>query len=305
MSTGACGINCDVCRLCLLGSCSTCGPGGSQDALNKISVQERLLGAPCPILACATEKNVKYCPRDCDKFPCDVFKAGPYPFGQGYLDMQERRRTQAPSSKTPSGEAVKVPAEYWEDLESSDIGLLCENAGAINHPHTGLLLPFLKEYLLIDMQKRSLFRQGHAQWEGIDNPLLELVCLVYLLNASPETLAQEMISVQELKSAHFFRGPHELKIRPLLIRYGEDLEGFKKAAERVGGEVLNLADVAYKFLAFPKVPLHYLFWKGDEEFQPTLSILFDRSVENHLAADAIWGLVNLVSDILFRGDSGV
>jgi hypothetical protein len=219
--------------------------------------------------------------------------------------MQKRRRTEAPSPKTPSGDAVEVPAQYWEDLKGKDIERLCENAGAINHPHTGLLLPFLKEYLLIDMQKRSLFRQGHAQWEGIDNPLLELICLVYLLNAGQETLAREMISVQELKSAHFFRGPHELRVKPLLIRYGDDLGGFKKAAERVGGEALDLADVAYKFLVFPKVPLYYLFWKGDEEFQPTLSILFDRSIEYHLAADAIWGLVNLVSDILFRGEKDV
>ena len=156
---------------------------------------------------------------------------------------------------------MEVPAQYWEDLKGKDIERLCENAGAINHPHTGLLLPFLKEYLLIDLQKRSLFRQSHAQWEGIDNPLLELVCLVYLLNAGQETLAREMISVQELKSAHFFRGPHELRVKPLLIRYGDDLGGFKKAAERVGGDALDLADVAYKFLVFPKVPYITSFGK--------------------------------------------
>jgi hypothetical protein len=196
---------------------------------------------------------------------------------------------------------VRVPAEYWEDLRGRDVDALCENAGAIPHPHAGLLLPFLKKYLLVDMEKRALFHRAQGQWEGIDNPLLELVCLVYLLNAGTELLAHEMVSVQELKSAHFFRGPHELKIQPLLIRYGEDLEGFDKAAERIGGEVLTLADVAYRFSAFPKVPLYYLFWKGDAEFQASLSILFDRSVENHLAADAIWRLVNLVSDILITG----
>ena len=120
-----------------------------------------------------------------------------------------------------------------------------------------------------------------------------------------EPLAQEMISVQDLKNAHFFVGPHELKVKPLLTRYGEDLEGFKKAAERVGGEALDLADIAYEFLPLPKVPLYYLLWAGDEEFQPNLSILFDRSVEHHLAADAIWGLVNLVSEVLLIGDRRV
>lgn len=162
----------------------------------------------------------------------------------------------------------------------------------------GLLLPFLKEYLLVDKDNRCLRRQTHGHWERVENPLLELVCLVYLLNVGPEPLSQEMVSVKELKNAHFFTGPHELKIQPLLDRYGNDLEGFKKAAERVGGEILDLSDAGYKFEAFPKVPLYYLFWKGDEEFKPRLSVLFDRSIEHHLAADAIWGLVNLISDVL-------
>ena len=300
MSTGACGINCDVCRLNVLGICSTCGPGRSQEAQKKVAAQERILGAPCHILACATKKRVDYCLRDCERFPCDEFRIGPYPLSQGYMNMQERRRSEAPLAKTPSGDVLKVPPEYWEDLEQRDIETICENAGAKNYPRIGVLLPFLKEYLLVDRQNRSVCRQGNGQWERIDNPLLELVCLVYLLNVRPEPITHEMISVQELKSAHFFAGPHELKVKPLLKRYGNDFAGFKQAAEGIGGEVLDLADAAYKFSAFPKVPLYYLLWARDDEFDPRLSILFDRSIEHHLAADAIWGLVNLVSDILIN-----
>ncbi|MBW1838075.1 MAG: DUF3786 domain-containing protein, partial [Deltaproteobacteria bacterium] len=60
---------------------------------------------------------------------------------------------------------------------------------------------------------------------------------------------------------------------------------------------------AYKLSPLPKIPLYYLLWEGDEEFQPHLSILFDRSIESHLSADAIWGLVNLVSIRLLMGGS--
>ena len=264
----------------------------------KIAAQERLLGSPCPILACASENRVGYCSRDCEKFPCDTFKAGPYPYSQGYLSMQERRRKEGPIPKTPSGDIVKVPGQYWQELGERDVEEVCKNASARNHPPTGLLLPFLKEYLLIDKENRCLRRQSHGHWERVDNPLLELVCLVYLLNAGPEPLSHKMVSVKELKTGHFFTGPHELRIQPLLDLYGDDLEGFKEAAERVGGEILDLADAGYKFEALPKVPLYYLFWKGDEEFRPRLSVLFDRSVEHHLPADAIWGLVALVSDVL-------
>lgn len=302
MPTGACGINCDFCRLNLLGICSTCGPGKSQEAQKKIAAQLRILSATCPILACASDNRVDYCPKDCDRFPCDAFRAGPYPFNQTYLNMQERRRRDFPPAKTPSGDIVKVPTKYWEDLKRRDIASLCENTLARNYPPRGLLLPFLREHVLVDTQKHCIRGLSDGHWERINHPLVELLCLVYLLNVGPEPLSQEMVGVQELKSTHFFQGPHELEVRPLLERYGNDLDGFKRAAERLGSEVLDLADAAYKVSAFPKVPIYYLFWKGDQEFKSRLSILFDRSIEHHLAADAIWGLVNLVSDALLKGD---
>jgi hypothetical protein len=107
-----------------------------------------------------------------------------------------------------------------------------------------------------------------------------------------------MVSPNELKNGHFFRGPHELKTQPLLDRYGNNLESFITAAERVGGEGLGMADAAYRFIALPKIPIHYLFWKGDEEFVSRISILFDHSIENHIPVDIIWGLVTLVSDAI-------
>ena len=202
---------------------------------------------------------------------------------------------------TPSGNAMTVPPQHWEDLEQKDGDRLCENTRSLKHPTAGLLLPFLKEHLLVDPKTRGLFRQRHGHWHRVDNPLLELLCLSYLLNAGPEVPSGTMVGVREFKAAHFFQGPHELNIRPLLDRYGNDLDGFKSTALHVGGEAMDMADAAFKFPAFPKVPLYYLLWEGDQEFRPRLSILFDATVECHLKADSIWGLVNLVSDILLMG----
>lgn len=305
MPTGACGINCDVCRLNMLGICSTCGPGTENEAQEKIAAQKRIFGIPCPILACARKNRIAFCSRDCDRFPCPIFREGPYPFSQGYLNMQERRRSEVTRARTPSGKDVEVPSTYWDDLEKRDVKALTEKTLAKDYTPMGLLLPFLDEMLLIDSQNRCIHRQINGQWTPVDAPLLELLSLVYLLNAVPEGLSLEMVSVKELKSAHFFRGPHMLKTRPLLARYGHDLEGFKRVAQIRGGEILDLADASCRLLPFPKAPFYYLFWKGDEEFQPTLSILFDRSIEHHLPPDAIWGLVNLVSDILCLGNGGI
>ena len=216
--------------------------------------------------------------------------------------MHERRREQRPPTMTSKRDLIKVPLEYWDDLKKMDSENLCEHSLTTPKLPEGLLIRFLKDDVLIDMENRCLWRLSPDQRkkEKIDHPLLELVILVYLLNVAPDLLSREMVSVNDLKDAHFFQGPHVLKVAPLLERYGRDLDGFRKASENLGGELLDMADAAYRFSPLPKIPLYYLLWEGDDEFQPHLSILFDRSIERHLSADAIWGLVNLVSNELLK-----
>jgi hypothetical protein len=169
-------------------------------------------------------------------------------------------------------------------------------------PHSkGPIVRFLNVDLLLDREERCLRYLKGSRWEPFSYPLLELISLVFLLNVGPASPEGTLVSAAELKSAHFFQGPHELKVGPLIKRYGHDIVGFRERAAALGGEVQEMADAACRLPALPNVPLYYLLWEGDEEFGPHLSILFDRTVEQHLPADGIWGLVSLVSDALLRG----
>ena len=216
--------------------------------------------------------------------------------------MESGEHTPARPVRTPLKDLIQVPPEYWVKLSKKDLTTLCKASLATPHAPEGLLVRFLQKDVLVDIQKGCICRRGHDGWETIDHALLELAILVYLLNVTPAALAQEIISVSDLKDAQFFQGPHALKTAPVLKRFGNDLTGFKAAAEKLDGQSLDLADAAYRFLPLPKVPLFYLLWEGDEEFKPHLSVLFDRSIELHLSADAIWGLVILVSDALLADD---
>jgi hypothetical protein len=53
--------------------------------------------------------------------------------------------------------------------------------------------------------------------------------------------------------------------------FGGDLLGFKRTAGSLGGKTKDLADLAHKVSAFPKVPLFYLFWEGGEEIASKVS----------------------------------
>jgi hypothetical protein len=302
MPTGACGINCGVCKLNLLGTCSSCGSGKSPEAERKLAVQQKLLGSTCSILACARMNKIDYCLRDCHQFPCDNFSQGPYPFSQGYLQMQARRRKQNPPALAPDKTPVDVPTYFWDDLQNKDLNTLC-NLTLFNFvsPHQ-LVFHFLNEDVMVDFNERCLKRNKGRGWENAPDPLLELVTVVYLNRVKMlHPLGKEIVGVQDLKEAHFFQGPHALRIDPLLNRYGRDMAGFKDAAEFLEGYSVDMADAAFRLSPFPRVPVYYLFWQGDTEFDPRISVLFDRSIEEVFSADAIWGLVSRVSTALLQG----
>jgi hypothetical protein len=302
MPTGACGINCDVCKLNLLGSCSSCGAGTSLQAGRKLAAQQRLLGSTCPILDCARMNQIEYCMRDCHQFPCSNFSTGPYPFSKGFLMMQARRLKERPPAIAPDGSRVSVAAGYWDELEQKDITSLCNLTLFEPLSSHQILFRFLNADVLVDMEHRCLKRRTELQWEQTADPLLELVTVLYLINVKDiYPVGKDIVGVKDLKEGHFFQGPHALKTEPLVRRYGNDARGFRQAAAYLAGEPVEMADVAYRLLPFPRVGLYFLLWLGDQEFAPQMSVLFDRSIEAIFAADAIWALVNRVATALLEG----
>jgi hypothetical protein len=302
MATAACGINCDVCKLNLLGTCSSCGPGKSLQAEKKLAAQQRLLGDTCAILACANMNQIQYCMRDCSQFPCDNFSTGRYPFSQGFLNMQKRRLQERPPAYAPDGSRVKVAPAYWEDLQQKDITVMCNLTLFTPVSPDQLVFQFLNEAIMVDIENRCLKRKIDGNWASSDDPLLELVTVLYLINVDDiYPIGKDIVGVKDLKEGHFFQGPHTLKTDPLLKRYSGDLKGFRQAAAYLNGDSMDMADAAYKLSPYPRINLYFLLWQGDEEFPPRATVLLDRPIERALAADAIWALINRVTTALLEG----
>ena len=216
--------------------------------------------------------------------------------------MQQRRLRQKPPAYSPDGSRVNVSADYWDQLQGKDMTALC-NLTLFNPNSSGqALFHFLREDVMVDIENRCLKHQGETGWEIADDPLLELVTVMYLINVNDiHPIGRDIVGVKDLKEGHFFQGPHALKTDSLLKRYGHDLNGFRQTAEYLEGEPRDMADAAYKLSPFPRIHLYYLLWQGDQEFEPRLTVLFDRSIEKVLAADAIWALVNRVTMALLEG----
>ena len=293
MSTGACGINCDVCRLHLNGVCSTCGSGTSPEGMEKHAAQRRILGMGCLLLECAIQRGIAYCTRDCDDFPCDRFLSSNYPYGPNFLAMQKRRREEAGEGIS---QAWPEPSTfYWKQLRDKHRNEVVLQSGAMLSDGGRFSLQCLNETWSIDPKAETVQKiQGNfgGEWDR----QIPYLILVYLAVASMNPVSGQMVSLREIEGAkNFFQGQYKIHTKPLEDCFGRDGDRFYNCAKLLGGDRINQADVAVRFYIFPKLPVDYLFWQADEEFPARVAILLDNSSASHLPPDAITVALNLLN----------
>jgi hypothetical protein len=127
--------------------------------------------------------------------------------------------------------------------------------------------------------------------------------LHYLRTADGQPLADRWVSLREIEGGEFYhRASQGYSGDRLAKHFGNDVEAFRRAAERAGGERRDLGDAAYSFLALPRLPLAIIYWKGDEEFLPTAQVVFDASAGHYLPVDLLSALGSELCDRIIRQD---
>lgn len=305
MATGACGINCSICRLHLRGKCGSCGPASGELADLKIKTQQRTLGAPCPLLACARLNHIDHCLSDCDQFPCENYSSGPYPYSQAFLAMQQRRRQELVELKRQQ-DSFQLPLEHWQTLRNRDQKLLLTLCGPGSSETGWLTLRLLDKTVRVSpMQERveeQMEQQGEESW-SLAGPLVSQVTVFYLVQAERIGLSGNWLPEHQLNCGAFFRGIHLLPVDRLEERFGKERDGFLERARKLGGTVIQgMGDAAVRFWVLPQVPVKLILWCSDDELPASVSVLFDASIEQVLAADGIWTMVRLLVQRLLEED---
>jgi hypothetical protein len=104
----------------------------------------------------------------------------------------------------------------------------------------------------------------------------------------------------------FYRGVHSLDMfkNPLEETFGRCPDDFLQAGLSIGGVKADYGDVGLKFQALPRIPVLFILWTADDEFPAKANILFDPTIEHHLALDTIWGVVRVITfKLLETGDA--
>jgi hypothetical protein len=125
----------------------------------------------------------------------------------------------------------------------------------------------------------------------------KILILHYLNNANKEDLTGELIAYQEIPSARFYLTSFNARSRdPFIAAFGENPDKLPVVAQELfAAQMASMGDVSVTIQAFPKVPITLIIWRGDEEFPPNGTILFDSSIkDNLLSAEDISELVSMI-----------
>ena len=195
----------------------------------------------------------------------------------------------------------EIDPRLWEELGTRDPDEICLRAAVRFEREQGCyLVPFLNRRYGVFPGTRLIKRQD-ARGRGDLSFQLCLVLLTYLLRAQSLALSGRMVAGAELRGgSFFFRGPHALFTGPLERRFGSNPEGFLGAGLRLGGDKTDFGQASFRLWPFPRIPLGYILWSGDDEFPARVVVAFDPSVMEHLPLDVVWALVNEVGRALLN-----
>lgn len=170
--------------------------------------------------------------------------------------------------------------------EIEDIEKQCRRCGArFLKSEQKISLDYLNRTYLIGYPQAEVTRQDN---EGDVSLVDKILLLHYVTQAKGTPLSGELISFKELsEAAGYFPTFYKRAIKPLVTYFGNAPDKLLEMAESVSGRKADFGDASTTVNPLPMVPLTLVLWKGDAEFSPEGSIMFDRTITDYLPMEDI------------------
>lgn len=112
--------------------------------------------------------------------------------------------------------------------------------------------------------------------------------LTYLANADGTPPSGTWIGFRDLPDGMFYVQAFQGYSGGRLVRELEGgIEAFRRGAQALNGQPLDLGSAGYAFEALPQVRLALVYWEGDEEFPAQAQVLFDATATRYLPTDGL------------------
>ena len=180
--------------------------------------------------------------------------------------------------------AKKLAVEAISGLSASN---LSQRSGFELVDETIFRIPFLDQMYLVSFPEMAFKREDEKNEKEI--PIQEQVLILhYMMGEGPTAPSGQWVSYREIPGASFYYSAFVKRaVNPLKNVFGQNIAGFKKVSQLLGGEKVEPGDASFEFGVFPRVPLQLIVWEGDEEFPAEANILFKSGVEQILSPEDI------------------
>ena len=186
-----------------------------------------------------------------------------------------------------------------EQLASMDVEELCRKAGVQRVDSNKIIIEYLNQSYLVTISEGEIsLKDGEEKV-----PLRDKILILHYLTLAKGTPAtNRLITFKQLPAGiSYFPAFSQRTIKPLLNHFGKEPELLIDAAAKLGSHRASYGDVSVTINAFSRVPVTIALWKGDDEFVPGGSIMFDSSISDYLSTEDVsvlcetisWRLANL------------
>jgi hypothetical protein len=133
-----------------------------------------------------------------------------------------------------------------------------------------------------------------------DVPIQQQILLLHYLRGAwvsgGAASSEEWISFQEVPDGRFYIDAFQRRAKePLIQAFGSKPEHLPEVAASLYNAVpFDRGDFSVVVHVLPLVPVALVLWRGDEEFPPDGTILFDRTISKLLSAEDIAWLAGMV-----------
>lgn len=168
-------------------------------------------------------------------------------------------------------------------IGSFDIKALSDKTGATIQDHSLVFnfyrwqIKFIPESLCLDIPNEIFSKST----EGL--------ILHYLAYSNGEKPKNDWINFYQIKDASLYLPVFNKRTINIIQLKIKSLDNFIEKCNFLGGEryAFTSSAIAFKFNAFPLVPLLLVFYEGDEDLPSEMKFMFDSSVIKNLSAEDV------------------
>jgi len=190
--------------------------------------------------------------------------------------------------------AYKLACEQLVKID--DIEQQCRKSGAqyrVIDSKKAIIIQYLNQSYLITLPSIEISLVDSTEKVPVRGKVL---ILHYFTSAKGTPAANRLITFRELPEGSVYSPTFSKRtIQPLLQYFGKDPYLLVDASEKLGGHKADYGDTAVTINAFSRVPITIILWRGDDEFVPQGSIVFDATISDYLPTEDITVLCETIT----------